>query len=348
MENTPVSRQHEAVKPFSLKSALAFLPSIPRQHVLPSLLQRWSHGIIIGSSLFAVAATIIRGAYEIETLHVIVGISLAALVWAYGLIRLSRRAWAVRHMEGVLWANSLVVLTLMTVMLATTGGCLSPLAWLYLTLIISELLQDMRRGIAMAWLCWLAGDILLGAQAIGWLPSPYRIVSVWLASLAGPTWLVHALSLNVWYLLLAIGVSFLGRWIGRHLQQIEEERAALRTAQEEIGMRTFQLDHERRRLEESSQHLEQERIEWNVQQLQAAQRIAAQEAKVAERARELEELKHHFEAQHVQTTQLFMQLEGTLMTTVRRISEEIGRLESKYREIEETQRALLPSHPSPT
>jgi hypothetical protein len=331
----------------SVSAALASMPTrgLTRSQVFPRLLQRWSYGVVIGSAAVAILTLCIRGVRDPATLHVIVGVSLGALVWSYGLMRLSRRIGAAHHVEGVLWTNSLVVLALMTATLIATGGCMSPLAWLYLALIIAELLQDLHRGVIAAWLCWLMHAVTLVVQAMGWLPCPYGVVSAWPSSLITPTWLLHALSLNLWYLVIAVAVSLLARWFGGCRQALEEERAATQAAQQECGIQAFQLDEGRRRFEEERARWEQERLNWNVQQLQAAQRIAAQEAAVAQRARELDEIKRHFESQHVQTTQLFMQLEGTLTMTVKRISEEVRSLEAKYREIEETRRHLLVSQP---
>lgn len=352
MGSTPTVRlparqagRREPVGVSSMSAALATMPTsrLTRSQSFPRLLQRWATGIIIGSAVMAVSMLFIRGARDPAVLHVIVGVSLGALVWSYGLMRLSRRMGTAHHVEGVLWTNSLVVLALMTAMLVSTGGCLSPLAWLYLPLIVGELLQDLRRGVIAAWLCWLTHAVVLTVQAMGWLPCPYGVVSAWPSSLITPTWLLHALSLNLWYLASAVAVALLARWFGGCRQALEEERAAVQAAQQECGIRAFQLDEGHRRFEEERARWEQERLNWNVQQLQAAQRIAAQEAAVAQRARELDEVRRHCESQHVQTTQLFMQLEGTLTMTVKRISEEVKSLEAKYREIEETRRHLLVS-----
>src|SRR3989338_1047463 len=164
-------------------------------------LHRWSRGIAIATPVFVMAAMTIRGWQDAAALQRIACIGLLAFSWSYLLVRASRHPDIVRRLGQVLWVNSVVLSFLVTAILSVTGSSLSPLFWLYLILIAAETLQDRQRGVVVAWLsCTLFCGLII-TQALQWLPAEHTG-----GSPVGSAWLVHALGIALWYLVIAVGV----------------------------------------------------------------------------------------------------------------------------------------------
>lgn len=385
-----------------------FLPHLPAQaqreitqDLSPAalMLRRWCQGIVISTPFFVAYGIWIRGWQDMAGTQAIAGVGAVAYLWAYCLVRSALHTLVLQRIEIVLWVNSVALAFIATVMLAVTGGSLSPLFWLYLVLIVLDALQDRRRGVMAAWLSCACFCLLIVAQALQWLPDEVTGV-VWETHPRGAAWLAHAIGVAGWYVVVAMSVSAFSTWIGRYERQLrtrhaeadgqaralEAERATLYAEQQAVGQRTLQLDQVRHQVDADRQRWERERQQSDAQHAQAAQQLADahaqlaeqvrnvevraahllsvqtqfdkdrtdweqertrmiktlddREADVREQLRECDDARRTFETQRAQTTQSLMQLEATLLASLKRVGEEMSQVEAKRRELEAAQRRL--------
>ena len=278
-KRAPKSSLDARYQPLQLLRAPIGVPEGPEADA--ARLRHWTSGIAIGTPVFVVAATIIRGWQDATALQFIAVIGLLALLWSYLLACAAQQENRFRHLDAVPWVNSVVLLTLTTMMMSLTGGPLSPLFGLYLILIAGETLQDRHRGLVVAWCSLALFSGLIIAEALRWWPNGWGVP--WDASPLNTKGLPYALGIALFYLVIAIGVSAFSQWIALHERRLREqydgmakreqvmegECAKLQAEYQEIGQRIAQLNQERRRFTE-------ERERWTRQrQLQDLQRAPA-------------------------------------------------------------------------
>ena len=240
-------------------------------------LRHWTSGIAIGTPVFVVAATIVRGWQDTTVLQFIAVIGLLAFLWSYLLARAAESTNLLRRVHVIFSANSVVLLSLTTAMMSLTSGPLSPLFGLYLLLIVGETLQDRRRGLCVAWcsLALLSGLIIV--EALRWWPIGWGVP--WDENPLNTKGLPYALGIAFFYFVIAIGVSAFSHWVARHERELREqydviakheqtvegERAhgvtAERTSQQEqqLGERVRQLEARERECATLQQQLDDQR-----------------------------------------------------------------------------------------
>lgn len=347
------------------------------------LFQRWSQGLVLATCLFVVEAILTRGWRDPLIFQWIVAISLVGFFWSHVLIVYARRTVIRRHLIAASWANTGVLLLLGTAMMSVTGASFSPLAWLYLLVIIGDALQDRHRGVLVAWISWVLFCALAVSQSQDWLPAAYtgiRPEQVFPFSLAS---FLHPLGVGLWYLIIATILTLVTCWLDRYQQGMEAERRHLQTVEQDIGARLLELGRIKSEVAEERKRWEQERLQWMVQRAQAAKRLTDQEAALVEQVRKNELLyarlqtlqergavqdswedhdpaqdangraplpdaaaalghaRHLMDHQQSETVHLLTQLEQTLQASLRRLGEEMSRLEARQHQLDQAQHDFI-------
>lgn len=274
------------------------------EHVLRAAdqLRGWAQGIAIGTPVFVVVGTLVRGWQNTGALLLVASIGLLAFLWAHVLVRLSRRADALHRVDALLWANLAILLLLATTMIGVTWASFSPLFWLYLVLIAAESLQDRRRSIVLAWLSWSLFCLLAAAHGTEWLPDELSGIP-WNTHPLGAARFFHVVSIALWYLAIAIAISRFHVRLGereeefrrgdaelkRREQELLASRETLRSELRAMEQRAFQFEQERRLLHAERERWSRERQQWDFQRTQIEQMLADREVSLAEQAKKLDD-----------------------------------------------------------
>ncbi len=238
--------------------------------------RRWGLAIALAAPVLALAAACVCGWPGPINWEPIATVTLGAFFWSAALFRFASHIPSLEQAGPLRAANSLVLVTLSTFLIAVTGGALSPLFWIYVVLILGEARQSRWRAAATAWLSWAMFCGLVVVQVSGKLPEVFTGI-VWKIYPLASGWLAHALGIEIWYFAIAAGVTGVARWMDEQegdLQRRQDvldvreramtaEHEALQTGRQQLGRRIFEFDQTQRRFEA-------ERIRWEDEHRHAA------------------------------------------------------------------------------